>query len=89
MQQQYWVCLCGVDCLESPWKELAWKVNKCCQNQQWYFAQSGELHPKEWGMYQSSRPKAEKKYDIAKNVQKIYLAWLKKDETIRYIKVQK
>ena len=71
MQQQYWVCLCGVASCE-----LAWKINKCCQNQQWYFAQSGELHPKEWVCVRAPGQKPKKRYGIAKNVQEIYLTFL-------------
>ena len=76
MEQQYWVCVCGVASCE-----LAWKVNKCCFNQLWYFAQNGELHPKEWVSVRAPGQKPIKRYGIAKNVQEIYAAWLIKDET--------
>jgi hypothetical protein len=77
MEQQYWICLCGVKCCE-----LAWKVNKCCNNKTWYFAQSGELHPNNWVYVRAPGEKPKKRYGIALNVQEIYTSWLKKDETL-------
>ena len=38
----------------------AWKVNKCCNEETWYFAQSGELQ------------KPKNRFGIAKNVMVIY-----------------
>ncbi len=73
MEQQYWVCLCGV-----PSCELAWKVNKCCNIETWYLAQNGELHPVDWVYVRQPGQKPKKRYGIAINVQNIYKKWLKK-----------
>ena len=77
MEQQYWKCLCGV-----PSCDLAWKVNKCCNEETWYFAQSGELHPHDWVVVRTPGQKPKKRFGIAKNVQAIFKEFLKKDETM-------
>ena len=77
MEQQYWVCLCGV-----PSCDLAWKVNKCSNSETWYLAQNGQLHPDDWVYVRHPGQKKKKRYGVAINVQNIYTKWLKKDETL-------
>ena len=77
MQQQYWFCLCG-----DPACDLAWKINKCEKGSEWYFAQSGEFHPKEYVFVRAPGHLPKKRYGIALNVQEIYASWLKKNETL-------
>jgi len=60
----------------------AWKVNKCCNEETWYFAQSGELHPKGWVLVRAPGQRPKKRFGIAKNVMVIYTDFLKKDETM-------
>ena len=67
MEQQYWVCLCGV-----PSCDLAWKVNKCSNSETWYLAQNGQLHPDDWVYVRHPGQKKKKRYGIAINVQNIY-----------------
>ena len=63
-------CLCGVSSCD-----LAWKVNKCCNEETWYFAQ-------DWVVVRTPCKKPKKWFEIAKNVQAIFKDLKKKDVTM-------
>ena len=77
MENQYWKCLCGV-----PSCDLAWRVNKCSNEDVWYFAQSGEIHPQDWVVVRAPGQKPKMRFGIAKNVEVLYTDFLKKCETM-------
>ena len=75
--QRYWKCACGDKSCE-----LGWKVNKCENNNTWYFAQTGELHEKDYVKVRAPNQLPKKRYGIAINVKIIYTKWLDKNDSL-------